>query len=168
MNIRIGILAICILVLAFIGGCIKYSEIAKEEGMYEEFTLSKFPRLSRVYQENQEIFFYVEQLLNQGWFGQKQIKLIWGKQEKLNMSTVSLSNINFVVDEAKEIPTVKFTFLNNWLDRQADGQMHEQRVRDFLRNLPPIPNEAIYGVTIRLNRKQYMDFILALVPAKEE
>lgn len=168
MNIRIGVLAICILALAFIGGCKKYSEIVKEEGMNEEYMLSKFSGLSHVHQENQGIFFHVDEPLNQRWFGHNQIKLKWNKQGKINVATVSLGNIHFVVDEAKEIPTVKLTFLNQWLIYEAESQTREREVINFLHNLPLIPNEAIYGVTIHLNRKQYMDFVLALIPAKEE
>lgn len=165
---RAWVLTICILALTVVGGCKEYREIAKEEGMFEVFTLNKFPGLSHVYQENQEIFFHVDQPVNQGWFGENQIKLVWSKQGKLNMATVSLGNITFVADATKEIPTFKFTFLNRWLNRNAESQEQELVVVNSLRNLPPIPNDAIYGVTIRLNRKQYMDFLLALIPAKEE
>ncbi|MDP3770586.1 MAG: hypothetical protein Q8R40_06655 [bacterium] len=169
MKIPMVVGMIAIFMLIALDGCKKHSKIVEEEEMYQEFTMDRISTLRYVDQESQTIFFRIENILLRGWFGEHQIKFRWNtKKRNAEVATVRLGNINFVMDEAKEVPAFKFVFSDQWLRRDVPDERTEKSVAMFLHNLPPIPNEAIYGVTIHLSRTHYMDLMRALIPEKEE
>ena len=106
---RQWILAVIIAAVAvgMFDGCKKRSEIIKEAGWDQEFTLRP---VSLPNQGEGTIFFHIDNA-GETWFGDKQFKLIWGRNPgELNVTMVKLGNMNFVIDEAKETPTIKFVF----------------------------------------------------------
>ena len=155
--------AMMTLLLVGIIGCKKNGEIVKREGLDKEFMLRQ---ISVPYQNDATMFFYIGNQ-QEKWFGAKQIKFMWGRnQDELNVTTVSLSNVNFVIDEAKEMPTAVFVFDSSWLASDANDAAAENQAATILFQQTSVPNFGVYGVTIHIHRQHYIDIMLAVVSQK--
>lgn len=149
----IAMLSVCIL------GCKKNREIIHKEGLDQEFVVRN------VLQDDQTSFFHVEGTAR--WLGDQKIKFLWGRLSgEMNMATVDVGRIDFILDEEKGIPTVKFVFYDSWLNKDADGSDAERRSALILIEFPFIPNHAVSGTTIRLNLQQYTDLMVSLLSKK--
>jgi len=151
------LLSVCVL------GCKKNREIIHEEGLDQEFTVWN---VLQVYQDEQVSFFHVEGTAR--WLGERKIKFLWGRTSTdLNIMTVDVGRIDFIIDEEKEKPTIMFVFDNLWLGKDATDSAAEKRSARILTDFPFTPSGAVYGITIRLSRQQYIDLMVSLLGKKE-
>lgn len=97
---------IVILSISVLAGCKKRREVIKEAQLGNEFMIRN---VRYVYQDDQSAFFHVDTLVQ--LLGDQKIKFLWGKTTgELNVTTVKVGSIDFVIDEKKEVPTVQFLF----------------------------------------------------------
>lgn len=151
--------------LGILAGCKKFGEVIQEAGLDKEFVLRTVPSS---YQDEHTMFFHFNNP-QAPLLGEKTIKLFWGRNpEELNVTTVHFSNINFISDEGKEVPTVTFVFVTSWLRQETQSDVQRTWIANILNEQPVIPNQAVYGVTIRINRRQYIDLMLAALGQRED
>ena len=158
------IFAVVIAVVAFgvLDGCKQRREIIKQAKLDEEFALRP---VTLPNQGEGTLFFHIVNA-GENFLGEKRLKLIWGRNPgELNVTMIKLSNMNFVIDEAKETPTARFVFYDAWLDGKVEADA-ERATAHILSDNTEVPNNGVYGVTIRLNRQQYTEIMLAIVEQK--
>ena len=151
---------ITVLSLSLSTGCKKRREIVQEAGLLNrEFTLRQMPPPGS---EAVFPFFHLDnpQAL---YFGEKRITFMWGRiSGELNVTKVALGNIGFILDAAKEAPTIRFEFYQSWLDHDTSDDTSASYAANILTKEPVLPNSGVYGVTLRLNRQHYIELMLAI------
>ena len=160
MRSRICILVLAVVMMGLVGGCKKKSEIMQAAGWDKEFILRP---VSISIQGEGTVFFHVDNV-SELWMGDKKLKVVWGRDpNEMNVTDMKLTNMHFVIDEKKETPTIKFVFFTSWLNQDTADASYESNV---LYDHTSLPNNAIYGATVRLNQQHYIEVMLALIKLK--
>ena len=135
--------------LAGLAGCTSNKELLKDTGIFGEHTLVRMENFGAVQGSISGGFFLGIGSVNGSLDSGPKLQFYWSPiPGEIIATALPYSKFRFIIDKAKEIPTVEFIFSNNWLNCTRDLDKSEKQ--EYLNSLNL--NDLILSPYLKLAR----------------